>query len=136
MDLPRRRSTLRPSFQQLYRRKNSEVLSRVKPHLSNGRKIRGYSDAAFDQDTYGILTYGIEVISVSDRDTHRQMRVAYNSVFRRIFNYRPWQSVSELQMFLSRPTWEFERKFQNNCLFDFTILEKKIFRHVYMYMSG
>ena len=75
-----------------------------------------------------ILTYGIEVITVSDRDTRRQMRVAYNSVFRRIFNYRPWQSVTELQNFLSRPTWEelvesrsqkFERKFRNNSLFDF-----------------
>ena len=53
-----------------------------------------------------ILTYAIEVISVSDRDAHRQLRVAYNSVFRRIFNYRPWQSVRELQSFLSRPTWE------------------------------
>ena len=75
-----------------------------------------------------ILTYGIEVISVSDRDTRRQMRVAYNSVFRRIFNYRPWQSVTELQTFLVRPTWEelveshsqkFGRNFRNNCLFDF-----------------
>ena len=53
-----------------------------------------------------ILTYAIEVIFVMDRDVRRQLRVAYNSVFRRIFNYRPWQSVSELQSFLSRPTWE------------------------------
>ena len=53
-----------------------------------------------------ILTYGIEVIHVADQDTRRQLRVAYNSVFRRIFSYRPWQSVQELQSFLSRPTWE------------------------------
>ena len=53
-----------------------------------------------------ILTYGIEVIHVADQDTRRQLRVAYNSVFRRIFSYRPWQSVRELQSFLSRPTWE------------------------------
>ena len=53
-----------------------------------------------------ILTYGIEVIFVADPDTRRQFRVAYNSVFRRIFNYRPWQSVRELQGCLSRPTWE------------------------------
>ena len=75
-----------------------------------------------------ILTYGIEVIFVSDRDTRRQLRVAYNSVFRRIFNYRPWQSVTELQSFLMRPTWEelvegrcekFGRNFRNNPLFDF-----------------
>ena len=53
-----------------------------------------------------ILTYGIEVIHVADQDTRRQLRVAYNSVFRRIFHYRPWQSVRELQACLSRPTWE------------------------------
>ena len=53
-----------------------------------------------------ILTYAIEVIVVSDRDIRRQLRVAYNSVFRRIFNYRTWQSVSQLQSLLSRPTWE------------------------------
>ena len=53
-----------------------------------------------------ILTYGIEVIVVADPNTHRQLRVAYNSVFRRIFNYRSWQSVRELQACLGRPTWE------------------------------
>ena len=53
-----------------------------------------------------ILTYGIEVIHVADQDTRRQLRVAYNSVFRRIFSYRPWQSVRELQSFLARLTWE------------------------------
>ena len=53
-----------------------------------------------------ILTYGVEVISIADQDTRRQLRVAYNSVFRRIFNYRQWQSVRELQSFLARPTWE------------------------------
>ena len=53
-----------------------------------------------------VLTYGVEVIHVADADVRRQMRVAYNSVFRRIFNYRPWQSVRELQSLLLRPTWE------------------------------
>ena len=53
-----------------------------------------------------VLTYGIETIVVANPDVRRQMRVAYNSVFRRIFNYRPWQSVRELQTCLSRPTWE------------------------------
>ena len=46
------------------------------------------------------------MIYVADQDTRRQLRVAYNSVFRRIFSYRPWQSVRELQLFLSRPNWE------------------------------
>ena len=53
-----------------------------------------------------ILAHAIEVISVMDRDARRQLRVTYNSVFRRVFNYRSWQSVSELQTALSRPTWE------------------------------
>ena len=53
-----------------------------------------------------ILTYAIEVIHVADAGARRQFRVAYNSVFRRIFNYRNWQSVRELQTCLSRPNWE------------------------------
>ena len=53
-----------------------------------------------------ILTYGIEVIHVSNRDERRQLRVAYNSLFRKIFHYRWSESVSALQNFLERPTWE------------------------------
>ena len=70
-----------------------------------------------------ILTYGIEIITIANRDMRRQLRVAYNSVFRRIFNYRSFQSVRELQSFLDRPKWEalvekrtrnFEQKIKNN----------------------
>ena len=53
-----------------------------------------------------ILTYGIEVVHVSNQDERRQLRVAYNSVFRNIFRYRWSESVSALQSFLYRPTWE------------------------------
>ena len=53
-----------------------------------------------------ILTYAIEVVHVSNRDERRQLRVAYNSIFRRIFCYRWSESVSALQAFLGRPTWE------------------------------
>ena len=53
-----------------------------------------------------ILTYGIEVIRVSNRDERRQLRVAYNSIFRKIFGYRWSESVTALQSFLGRPTWE------------------------------
>ena len=53
-----------------------------------------------------LLTYGIEVIHVKNRDEKRQLRVAYNSVFRKIFGYRWSESVSALQGFLGRPTWE------------------------------
>ena len=53
-----------------------------------------------------LLTYAIEVIHVTDPHERRQMRVAYNSVFRKIFEYRRFDSVRELQGFLGRPTWE------------------------------
>ena len=53
-----------------------------------------------------LLTYAIEVIHVADVDERRQLRVAYNSVFRKIYDYRRIESVSALQEFLGRPTWE------------------------------
>ena len=53
-----------------------------------------------------ILTYAIEIIHVANRDERRQLRVAYNSLFRKIFHYRWSESVSALQSFLGRPTWE------------------------------
>ena len=51
-----------------------------------------------------ILTYAVEVTHVSNRDERRQLRVAYNSLFRKIFNYRWSESVTALQAFLGRPT--------------------------------
>ena len=53
-----------------------------------------------------ILTYAIEVLHVSNRDERRQLRVAYNSLFRKIFGYRWSESVTALQNFLGRSTWE------------------------------
>ena len=53
-----------------------------------------------------ILTYAIEIVHVSNRDERRQLRVAYNSLFRKIFMYKWTESVSALQSFLGRPTWE------------------------------
>ena len=53
-----------------------------------------------------VLTYAIEVVHVANRDERRQLRVAYNSVFRKLFSYRFTQSVTALQGFLGRPTWE------------------------------
>ena len=53
-----------------------------------------------------ILTYATEVIHVANRDERRQLRVAYNSVFRKLFSFRWSQSVSALQSFLGRLTWE------------------------------
>ena len=53
-----------------------------------------------------ILTYAIEVIDVANRDERRRLRVAYNSLYRKVFNYRLWESVTDLQHALDRPTWE------------------------------
>ena len=53
-----------------------------------------------------LLTYAIEIVYVANRDERRQLRVAYNSVFRKIFCYRWSQSVTALQSFLGRLTWE------------------------------
>ena len=53
-----------------------------------------------------ILTYAIEIIHVANRDERRQLRVAYNSLFRKIFHYRWSESVTALQSFLGRPTRE------------------------------
>ena len=53
-----------------------------------------------------VLTYAIEVIHVADRDERRKLRVAYNSIYRRVFGYRNWESVTNLQHALNRPTWE------------------------------
>ena len=69
-----------------------------------------------------ILTYAAEVVHVINRDEKRSLRVAYNSLFRRIFGYRWTESVTALQAFLDRPTWEqlverrqtsFERRLSN-----------------------
>ena len=53
-----------------------------------------------------ILTYGVEMIHVADRNENRSMRVAYNSIYRRIFGYRHFESVTNLQHSLGRKTWE------------------------------
>ena len=53
-----------------------------------------------------LLTYAIEVVKVNNADERRQLRVAYNAVFRKIFRYRWSQSVTALQNFLGKLTWE------------------------------
>ena len=53
-----------------------------------------------------ILSYAIEIVHVADRDERRSLRVAYNSIFRKLFGYRPFESVTNLQHALRRCTWE------------------------------
>ena len=53
-----------------------------------------------------ILTYGMEIVRFSDSREKSKIRAAYNSLFRKIFYYRKFESVTELQLSLARPTWE------------------------------
>ena len=53
-----------------------------------------------------ILTYAMELSHLSDARENSKMRAAYNSLFRKIFGYRTFESVTELQLNLARPTWE------------------------------
>ena len=74
-------------------------------------RIDGHSDEIvrlrlLEAHCLPILTYGIEIIHVSNRDDRRQLRVAYNSIFRNLFHYSYNQSVTALQHALNRPTWE------------------------------
>ena len=53
-----------------------------------------------------VLSYAIEIVHVADRRKRSKMRVAYNSIFRKLFNYTWRESVTALQHALGRPTWE------------------------------
>ena len=53
-----------------------------------------------------VLSYDIEVIHVADKKKQSKMRVAYNSIFRKLFCYSWRESVTNLQHSLGRPTWE------------------------------
>ena len=53
-----------------------------------------------------ILSYAIEVVHIADRDELRSLRVAYNDIFRKMFGYRRFESVTEKQHSLGRDTVE------------------------------
>ena len=53
-----------------------------------------------------VLTYGIEISHLSDSKERSKIRAAYNSIFRKIFGYRIFESVTDLQLSLACPTWE------------------------------
>ena len=74
-------------------------------------RIEGYSNDTvmlrlLEVHCVPLLTYAIEIVYVADVDERRQLRVAYNSIFRKLFPYRRTDSVTRLQHFLDRPTWE------------------------------
>ena len=53
-----------------------------------------------------VLTYGIEIAQFSDAREGSEIRAAYNSLLKRIFDYCVRASVTDLQLSLERPTWE------------------------------
>ena len=74
-------------------------------------RIEGRSDdltmlALVETHCVPILTYGIEVVEFFDAGQRSKIRAAYNSLFRKIFGYRNFESVTTLQLSLARPTWE------------------------------
>ena len=48
----------------------------------------------------------MELSHFSDGRENSKIRAAYNSLFRKIFGYRTFESVTDLQLRLARPTWE------------------------------
>ena len=90
------------------------VTDRVKTFyrsLNSILRVEGRSDdmvllSLIESHCIPILTYAIEMTTVSNRDERRSLRVAYNSVFRKLFGYRYFESVTNLQHALGRLTWE------------------------------
>ena len=90
------------------------VTDRVKSFyrsLNSILRIEGKSDELvmlrlIESHCIPILTYAIEIVHVADRDEKRSLRVAYNAIFRRLFGYRMYESVTGLQHALKRHTWE------------------------------
>ena len=88
-----------------------ERVSKFYRSLNSILRIVGRSDnnvmlRLLESQCVPILSYGMEVLHVRDVDERRQLRVAYNSVFRKLFGYSRRESVTKLQETLNRPTWE------------------------------
>ena len=93
---------------------NCDIDKKVKTFYRSANsilRIEGRSDETvmmqlLEAHCLPILTYAIDVIHVANRDERRRLRVAYKSIYRKTFNYRPRKSVTALQHNLHRPTWE------------------------------
>ena len=93
---------------------NCSITERVKAFyrsLNSILRIEGHSEdmimlQLIETNCIPILTYAIETVHVINRDERRSLRVAYNSVYRKLFGYRIFESVTDLQHSLKRPTWE------------------------------
>ena len=88
-----------------------ETLSKYYRAMNSILRVDGRSDdivmlRLIESHCISILSYAVEVLHVTDRKQRSKMRVAYNSAFRKLFNYSWRESVTNLQHELSRPTWE------------------------------
>lgn len=88
-----------------------ETLGKFYRALNTILRIDGRSDdmvvlRLLEAHCLPILTYGIEILHVTDSDDKRHMRVAYNSIYRKMFGYSYRESVTLLQHSLGRKTWE------------------------------
>ena len=88
-----------------------ETLRKFYRSLNSILRIEGRSDdmvmlRLLEAHCLPILAYGIEVVTVADRDDKRHMRVAYNAIYRKMFGYSYRESVTLLQHTLGRKTWE------------------------------
>ena len=88
-----------------------DTLSKFYRSMNSILRVDGKSDdivmlRLLETHCVPLLSYAIEVIQVADRRQSSKMRVAYDSVFRRLFGYSYRESVTDLQHMLGRPTWE------------------------------
>ena len=90
------------------------VTDRIKKFYKSANaifRVEGHSDdltmlSLVESHCVPILTYGIEIADFFDYRQRSKIRAAYNSLFRKIFGYRNFESVTDLQLSLARPTWE------------------------------
>ena len=88
-----------------------ETLKKFYRSLNSILRVDGQSDdiimlRLIESHCVPVLSYAIEVINISDKKQSSKMRVAYNAIFRKLFNYSYRESVTDLQHMLCRPTWE------------------------------
>ena len=88
-----------------------DTLRKYYRSLNSIIRVEGRSDdmvmlRLLESHSLPILTYAIETYHVSNRDDNRQLRVAYNAIYRKLFGYSYRESVTALQHALNRQTWE------------------------------
>ena len=112
--LGRRMEISRSSSEKRFKRFGCSVVERVKSFyraLNSILRVEGRSDdmvllRLLEAQCLPVVAYAIEVLHVADRDERRSLRVAYNTIYRKVFSYRRFESVTALQHAIGRQTWE------------------------------